>query len=243
MMTKMTPFFLQLFGIASLFLCIIRASSSFSLLTPSSSARAISSSSIMHAYHFGAGAVNKEKPVQASPPKRTSYVPDGLTQEEYMKIKSDEMAKQQKMNYGAWGPRFKLIDGDPDSNWFNLPSLWTSGFNSNPKGSTSSDLGDASTALVKMILTLRRVLIPYVTLLVSIHLLETSLSAKNILRGKLLISKYNMMVKVLAPLLVMKPLDFLATKLFRSDKDRTTKLSTGIGLVLSAVSLVLRQRM
>jgi hypothetical protein len=94
-----------------------------------------------------------------------------------------------------------------------------------------------------MILTLRRVLIPYVTLLVSIHLLETSLSAKNILRGKLMISKYNMMVKVLAPLLVMKPLDFLATKLFRSDKDRTTKLSTGIGLVLSAVSLVLRQRM
>ncbi len=198
----------------------------------------------MHAYHFGAGAVNKEKPVQASPPKRyTSYVPAGLTQEEYMKIKSDEMAKQQKMNYGAWGPRFKLIDGDPDSNWFNLPSLWTSGFNSNPKGSTSADLGDASTALVKMILTLRRVLIPYVTLLLSIHLLETSLSATNILRGKLMITKYNMMVKVLAPLLVMKPLDFLATKLFRSDKDRTSKLSIGIGLILSAVSLVLRQRM
>ena len=242
-MTKMTPFFLQLLlGIALLFLCSLRASSSFSL-TPSSSARAISSSS-MHAYHFGAGAVNKEKPVQASQPKRyTSYVPEGLTQEEYMKIKSDEMAKQQNMNYGAWGPRFKLIDGDPDSNWFNLPSLWTSGFNSNPKGSTA-DLGNSSTALVKMILTLRRVLIPYVTLLLSIHLLETSLSAKNLLRGKLMITKYNMMVKVLAPLLVMKPLDFLATKLFRSaDKDRTTKLSIGIGLVLSAVSLVLRQRM
>ena len=199
----------------------------------------------MHAYHFGAGAVNKEKPAQDSPPKRyTSYVPDGLTQEEYMKIKSDEMAKQQKMNYGAWGPRFKLIDGDPDSNWFNLPSLWTSGFNSNPKGSTSADyLGDASTALAKLVLTLRRVLIPYMTLLLSIHLLETSLSAKNILRGKLLITKYNMMVKILAPLLVMKPLDFLATKLFRSDKDRATKLSIGIGLMLSAVSLVLRQRM
>ena len=245
-MTKMTPFFLQLFGIASLFLCIIRASSSFSLHTPSSSTRAILSSSSMHAYHFGAGAVNKEKPVQASQPKRyTSYVPEGLTQEEYMKIKSDEMAKQQKMNYGAWGPRFKLIDGDPDSNWFNLPSLWTSGFNSNPKGSTSADhLGDASTALVKMILTLRRVLIPYMTLLLSIHLLETSLSAKNLLRGKLMISKYNMMAKVLAPLLMIKPLDFLATKLFPSaDKDRTTKLSIGIGLVLSAVSLVLRQRM
>lgn len=240
MMTKMT----QLFGIASLFLCIIRASSSFSLLTPSSSARAISSSS-MHAYHFGAGAVNKEKPVQASKPKRyTSYVPDGLTQEEYMKIKSDEMAKQQKMNYGAWGPRFKLINGDPDSNWFNLPSLWTSGFNSNPNVSTSADLGDASTALAKMILTLRRVLIPYVTLLLSIHLLETSLSAKNILRGKLMITKYKMIVKVLAPLLVMKPLDFLATKLFRpADKDRTTKLSIGIGLILSAISLVLRRRM
>ena len=240
-MTKMTPFFLQLFGIASLFLCIIRASSSFSLLTPSSSTRAILSSSSMNAYHFGAGAVNKEKPVQASQPKRyTSYVPEGLTQEEYMKIKSDEMAKQQKMNYGAWGPRFKLIDGDPDSNWFNLPSLWTSGFNSNPKGSTSADhLGDASTALAKLVLTLRRVLIPYVTLLLSIHLLETSLSAKNILRGKLMISKFNIMVMV-----AMKPLDFLATKLFRSaDKDRTTKLSIGIGLILSAVSLVLRQRM
>jgi hypothetical protein len=32
------------------------------------------------------------------------------------------------MNFGAWGPRFKLRDA-PDGDWMAMPSLWTNGIN------------------------------------------------------------------------------------------------------------------
>jgi len=94
----------HLLGLSTLLMCLVRASS-FSL-TQFSPATASSSSSL-HAYHFGAGAVNTEKPADIKQRKRyTSYVPDGLSEEEYTKIKLEEYRKQQKMQYGAWGPRF-----------------------------------------------------------------------------------------------------------------------------------------
>jgi len=233
----------HLLGLASLLLCLVRVSS-FSLTQ--FSPVAASSSSLLHAYHFGAGAVNTEKPTAKR--RNKSYVPDGLSEEEYRKIKSEEYRKQQKMNYGAWGPRFKEVDGDPDNNWFNVPSLWTTGFNSNPNAllsSRSADIGETATLLSRMIVIVRRFLLPYLTLLLSIHFLEASITAKNILqpilRGKLM-SKY-MMIKILAPMLALKPLDMLASKIIGwSEKNRTTKLAFAVGLMVSAISLVLHQK-
>ncbi len=88
----------QLLGISALVLCF-RSTSSFSLTQFSPAA-----SSSLRAYHFGAGAVSTEKP--AAKKKYTSYVPDGLSEEEYRQIKLTEKRKEQKMQYGAWGPRF-----------------------------------------------------------------------------------------------------------------------------------------
>jgi len=193
--------------------------------------------------------VNRETPAAKKRP--TSYVPDGLSEEEYQQIKSEEYRKQQKMQYGAWGPRFKQVDGDPDNNWFNLPSLWTAGFNSNPNASLDSRSadtgGDNVTVFARIIINLRRFLLPYLTLLLSIYFLEVSITAKNmmrpILRGKLITSKY-MMIRVLAlPMLALKPLDLSASKVLGwSDKNGTTKLTFALGLVLSMFALILQQR-
>ncbi len=144
----------------------------------------------------------------------------------------------------------KQVDGDPDNNWFNLPSLWTGGFNSNPNAlldSRSADAGgETLTVFARMIINVRRFLLPYLTLLLSIYFLEASITAKNmmrpILRGKLIISKY-MLIRVLAlPMLALKPLDLLASKVPRwSDKNGTTKLAVAVGLVFSALALILQR--
>ena len=79
--------------------CIVCASSFTFHYSPIS----VSSSTWLNAYHFGAGAVKKEKPQVV---KYKSYVPDGLSAEEYATIKEAELKKEQKMNYGMWGARF-----------------------------------------------------------------------------------------------------------------------------------------
>lgn len=61
------------------------------------------------------------------PTKGSSYVPSGLTKEEYDKIKKKEENTQKKMNLGMWGPRFAQTDR-PDGDWMTQPGLWTSGF-------------------------------------------------------------------------------------------------------------------
>lgn len=228
--------------IAILMVCIVRTFS----FTSHYSSISLSSSTYLNAYHFGAGAVKKEKPKVV---KYKSYVPDGLSAEEYAKIKETELKKEQAKNYGAWGPRFNQIDGDPDSNWFNLPSLWTTGFNSNSNSLPGTNIEDNNirngvTAIARMIVTLRRLLLPYLTLLVSAELLEASLTARSILSpilSRKLLSKY-MLIRILIPIIALKPLDLLASKVFGiEDKYRTTKLTVGVGLVMSVFSLVLRQ--
>jgi hypothetical protein len=66
--------------------------------------------------------------VSGSAPGKGPYVPSGLTPADYQKLKKDEEAKNKKMNFGAWGPRFKQT-GVPDGAWMAMPSLWTAGFN------------------------------------------------------------------------------------------------------------------
>mmetsp|Transcript_25275 Transcript_25275/g.31148 ORF Transcript_25275/g.31148 Transcript_25275/m.31148 type:complete len:262 (-) Transcript_25275:68-853(-) len=69
----------------------------------------------------------------------TGYVPDGLTADEYAKIKKAELEKNESMNFAAWGPRFAR-SGRPDGDWMVMSSLWTGGFNSN-RSQNSDQLG------------------------------------------------------------------------------------------------------
>jgi hypothetical protein len=60
-------------------------------------------------------------------PGKGPYVPLGLSGEEYQKIKGEENDKLKRMNFGAWGPRFKRTDRS-GGDWMAMPTLWTNGF-------------------------------------------------------------------------------------------------------------------
>lgn len=66
-------------------------------------------------------------------PGKGPYVPAGISAEEYSKMKKDEADRLKKMNFGAWGPRFKRTD-TPDGDWMVLSSLWTKGYNPQLQG-------------------------------------------------------------------------------------------------------------
>lgn len=55
------------------------------------------------------------------------YVPSGLSPDEYEKIKAEEAEKIAKMDFAAWGPRFKRT-GTPEGDWMVKPTLWIRGF-------------------------------------------------------------------------------------------------------------------
>ena len=61
------------------------------------------------------------------PAKGSSYVPSGLSPQEYAKIKKQEQDELSTMNFGAFGPRFHNMDR-PKGDWMILPRLWTHGF-------------------------------------------------------------------------------------------------------------------
>ena len=55
-----------------------------------------------------------------------SYVPSGMSREDYAKLRKTEIEKEKNQNYGAWGPRFKRVDA-PNGDWMIMPNLWTLG--------------------------------------------------------------------------------------------------------------------
>ena len=77
---------------------------------------------------LGAIRVNgqNDKPGSELFPGNGPYIPSGLSQEEYFKIKKDEAERMKRMDLGAWGPRFKRTE-TPNGDWMVMPSLWTSG--------------------------------------------------------------------------------------------------------------------
>ncbi len=104
--------------------------------------------------------------------------------------------------------------------------------------------GETLAVFARIVLNLRRFLLPYLTLLMSMYLLEVSLTTKNLLqpmiRGKFITFKYTM-VRALTPILVLKPLDLLSSKVLGWTEQRgTMKLSLAVGLILSMISLVMR---
>ena len=78
---------------------------------------------------LGAIRVNgqNEKPGSELFPGNGPYIPSGLSQEDYFKIKKDEAERMKRMDFGAWGPRFKRTE-TPNGDWMVMSSLWTSGF-------------------------------------------------------------------------------------------------------------------
>ena len=73
-----------------------------------------------------------------------SYVPSGLTSKQYNTLKEEERDKLAKMNFGAFGPRFKRT-GVPIGDWMIVPSLWTNGFDARSSRSSSSSNGNSAT--------------------------------------------------------------------------------------------------
>lgn len=70
-------------------------------------------------------------------PSIHGYVPDGLTSEQYIRIKQEEIARKASMDYGAWGPRFKRTN-TPGGDWMIMPQLWTHGFMALPTVSANN---------------------------------------------------------------------------------------------------------
>jgi hypothetical protein len=66
------------------------------------------------------------------PEKFSSYVPSGLTKEEYDDLKQKEKEETQKKKFGMFGPRFRPSD-PPSGDWMLMPSLWTGGYQVNNK--------------------------------------------------------------------------------------------------------------
>lgn len=68
----------------------------------------------------------------------SSYVPSGLTKEQYEEIKKKEKQDTSKKDFASWGPRFNKSE-KPSGDWMVVPSLWTGGFEvKNPSKSASS---------------------------------------------------------------------------------------------------------
>ena len=180
--------------------------------------------------------------------QQKSYVPDGLTEEQYRKIKNDELAKQQSMNFGMWGPRFKQTDGDPEFwNWFSSPTLWTGGFAStngknNIGGSASNNNGNGDRRIANLlVLYLRRYALAYLAMLLSTQMLVKSLLP---IGKKVLPAKW-VAVRILLPIVTLKPLNMLASFAERREirwlqTNGTTKLATVLAVFVSAVSFALR---
>ena len=178
--------------------------------------------------------------------QQKSYVPDGLTEEQYRKIKNEELAKQQSMNFGMWGPRFKQTDGDPEFwNWFSSPTLWTGGFASNNGrnigGASGNNNGNGDRTIANLlVLYLRRYALAYLMMLLS-----TQMLVKSLLPKKVWSAKWVAAVRILLPIVTLKPLNMVASFAERREirwlrTNGTTKFATVLAVFISAVSFALR---
>ena len=196
----------------------------------------------LHAFHFGRN--TQKQPKNHPQSKRpTSYIPTGLTEEQYAQIKLADAAKLQG-DLGAWGPRWKKISGDPQGNWFSMPGLWTGGYTRDTMGEKVPNwlLGDEDTVrgwrrvLLACILGLKRYGMAYLvlTLSTSYTMLYKQVSVQSIATRALLL-----------PLLVLKPLDIIVGRIslqmawFR--EYGVTKLAAILAICMSMMAIFLRQ--
>lgn len=198
---------------------------------------------VNNGYHFGASTIaavpNNKRKLKSSdivPTRQTSYVPDGLTEEQYNKIKSEELAKTQSMNFGAWGPRFKQVNGDPEFwNWFSSPTLWTGGFNSNSGNNNMTNGGEKNSITNLIRIYMRRYALAYMMILLS-----TQALAKSVLPAKVWSAKY-VVARILLPIVTLKPLHMLSSFAERRsipllNTNGMNKLATVVAMLITAVS-------
>jgi len=129
----------------------------------------------------------KVKPGSELFPGKGPYVPSGLSIEQYSNLKKEEEDKRKKMNYAAWGPRFKRSDA-PDGDWMVMPALWTNGFyarSQRPAGKMSKK-SRVSTFLGETACSLRGI---FPAFLLAIILVETLATAFVVRRTSDLMSK------------------------------------------------------
>lgn len=174
--------------------------------------------------------------------RKKSYTPDGLTEEQYAQIRNEELAKQQSMNYGAWGPRFKLVNGDPEFwNWFSSPTLWTGGFNGNNNNVSDNNKKIGMQKL--LVIYLRRYALAYMMMLLSVQVLTNSkaLPIKKVWSAN---SRWvYTAMKLILPVATLKPISMLSALAERRQlrwMNNTTKLAAIIAALMTAVSLFLR---
>lgn len=86
-------------------------------------------------------------------PKAASYVPSGLTADQYRQIKREEALRLSRLNLGAWGPKFLRngsAAGPPRGDWMVMPTLWTHGYDSrsfaDAAGSSNYNRGESALA-------------------------------------------------------------------------------------------------
>ena len=135
---------------------------------------------------------------------RGPYVPSGLSTEEYAKIKKKEADRLKKLNYGAWGPRFKRSDV-PDGDWMVMPSLWTNGFNAQPRGSSLST-NEGISSYIALAATVLRNMLP--ALLLSLIFIETMTTAFAMSRSSNLTARQALLTVLKVPSLTQLSLHF-----------------------------------
>lgn len=198
----------------------------------------------LHAYHFGQTDQKRKQSKDAPSKRSTSYVPTGLTEEQYAQIKLADAAKVQG-DLGAWRPRWKKISGDPQGNWFSMPGLWTGGYTydavgeNTPNWLRSNEDGNISLfkrILISCVLGLRRYGLAYLML---------SMPAGYALQYKQFSVKWNA-IRAIAPLFVMKLLDDIVERSFWKvswlREYGVTKLCAGLAVSMSLIIHLLRLR-
>lgn len=122
-----------------------------------------------------------ERPGSELFPGKGPYVPSGLSPEEYSRIKKQEEEKLKKMNFAAWGPRFKQSDA-PDGDWMVIPSLWTNGFNARSRVSNADSSSRKRIAALLLSETLYFLRSRFAPFLLAWLLVDTLFSAFSIFR-------------------------------------------------------------
>lgn len=135
------------------------------------------------------------------------------------------------MNLGMWGPRFK--QAKPESNWFNLPSLWIEGFDSN--GQKSEETAERRSNNY-----LWRYGLPYSMLLASFHLLIRSLAMKKAMLSKRVAVRG--MLPFFLSLVVLKSIRMFSARRQRGwlSKNGTAQLTSVLAVLMSIVAYVIR---
>jgi len=205
----------------------------------------------LRAYHFGQTAErprnnNKSNIASTQTKKSTSYIPTGLTEEQYRSIKEADAAKFQNVDFGAWGPRWKKVDGDPQGNWFSMPGLWTGGYSKKALGGERSVFvggsGDDAVVvekwkrvLVGCLLALRRYGMAYLMLFVS----SSCLTLRKQWSAKWIAAR------MLLPLLAIRSLHVISKtipeRMVWLKENGVTKLAAILGLFTAVVVFSLRR--